>query len=85
MPTTTMVVTSQVMEIDEISDVAVTAIAHDDEAGDFYRDLIFFGTPPEMAAGTTVVDVSTIPTILKLRIRAPTVEPLKITVPQDEF
>lgn len=72
------------MEIDEITDIAVTAIAHDDEAGDYYREIVFFGTPPDAVEGVEF-DVSTIPTILRLKIRAPTVDPLKITVPQDEF
>jgi hypothetical protein len=84
MPTTTIAVTSQVMEIDEITDIAVTSIAHDDAAGDYYREIVFFGTPPDAVEGIEF-DVSTIPTILRLKIRAPTVAPLKITVPQDEF
>ena len=85
MPITTMVVTSQVIEIEAISDISVTSIFHDDVIGDYYRDLIFFGTPPETVPGTTAFDVGTIPTILKLRIRAPIIEQLRITVPEDEF
>ena len=84
MPVTTLVTTSQTIEIDEISDIAVTAIFHDDDVGDYYREIIFFGTPPDVTEGIEF-DTSTIPTILRIKIRAATVEPLKITVPQDEF
>jgi hypothetical protein len=85
MPTTTIVTTSQVIEIDEISDITVGAIFHDDVVGDYYREIVFFGTPPDITPGTTTFDVGTIPTILKLKIRAPTVEPLRVTVPENEF
>jgi hypothetical protein len=72
-----VVTVRQHLVVDGVSDVSVSAISHDDEAGDFYRDIIFFGEPEE---GTSVI-----PTILAVRIRADTVDPLKITVPQDEF
>jgi hypothetical protein len=85
MPTTTMVTTSQTIEIDQISDITVGAIFHDDVVGDYFREIVFFGTPPDIVPGTTTFDVSTIPTILKLRIRAPTIEPLHVSVPESEF
>ena len=85
MPTTTMVTTSQVIEIDEISDVSVTAIAQDPVLGDYFRDIVFFGTPPEAVEGVEVLDLSTVPTILRIRIRATSVTPLHVTVPELEF
>ena len=57
---------------------------HDDAAGDFFREIVFFGTPPEAQAGVEF-DTSTIPTILRIRIRAATVDPLHVSVPQSEF
>jgi len=72
-----IITTSQSVEIDPVTDVAVTAIAHDDIKGDYYRDITLFGEPLE--------GIDTVPTILIIRIRAATVDPLKITVPQDEF
>ena len=85
MPVTTIVVTSQVIEIDEISDVSVTAIAQDPILGDYYRDIVFFGTPPEAEEGVEAIDLSTVPTILRVRIRATTITPLHVTVPESEF
>jgi hypothetical protein len=85
MPTSTMVVTSQTIEIDRITDVSVSAIAHDDVAGDYYRDFVFFGTAPPLPEGTEEEIVGTIPTTLKIRIRAETAEPLQVTFPQGEF
>jgi len=73
------------VELETVSDVAVTAIFRDDVVGDFYRDIVFFGEPPEPVEGTAVVDTSTIPTLMRVRIRASAVDSLKITVPQDEF
>ena len=84
MPVTTMVTTSQVIEIDEISDVSVTAIEQDPVLGDYFRDIVFFGTPPEAQEGVEF-DVSTVPTILRIRIRATTTAPLHVTVPESEF
>jgi hypothetical protein len=72
-----VVTKSQSVELDPISDVAVTAIARDDVKGDYYRDITLFGEPGE--------NESTVPTVLTVRIRAATADPLKITVPQDEF
>jgi hypothetical protein len=85
MPTTTMVVTSQTIEIDQISDIAVTSIAHDDVAGDYYREIVFFGAVPEIPEGTLTPIVGSTPETLRVKIRAATVEPLKISVPADEF
>jgi hypothetical protein len=84
MPVTTMVTTSQVIEIDEISDVSVTAIAQDPVLGDYFRDIVFFGTPPEAGEGIAF-DISTVPTVLRIRIRATTTTPLHVTVPETEF
>jgi hypothetical protein len=72
-----VVTKSQSVDLDPISDVAVTAIARDDVKGDYYRDITLFGEPGE--------GESTVPTIMVIRIRAATIDPLKITVPQDEF
>lgn len=72
-----IVTTSQAVTIDGVADVSVSAIAHDDVKGDYYRDIVIFGEPEE---GET-----TQPTMLSIRIRAATADPLKITVPQDEF
>jgi hypothetical protein len=72
-----VVTKSQSVELDPISDVAVTAIARDDVKGDYYRDITLFGEP---GGGE-----STVPTVMTIRIRAATIDPLKITVPQDEF
>jgi hypothetical protein len=80
-----MVCVSQEIEIDGVTDVTVTALMHDDVRGDFYREIVFFGTPPDLAPGTTAIDTSTIPTILRVRVRAATVEPLHVTVPASEF
>jgi hypothetical protein len=85
MPVTTMVTTSQVIEIDEISDVSVTAIEQDNVLGDYFRDIVFFGTPPEVQEGIEVADLGTVPTILRIRIRATTTAPLHVTVPESEF
>jgi hypothetical protein len=72
-----IVTRSQSVEINQVSDLVVTAIAHDDIAGDYYRDITFFG---EAGEGEL-----TIPTVMTIRIRAATVDPLKISVPADEF
>jgi hypothetical protein len=83
-----MVCVSQEIEIDGISDVTVGALMHDDMRGDFYREIVFFGTPPDqmLQEGVTPVDVtSTVPTVLRVRIRAATVDPLHVTVPMSEF
>lgn len=79
-----MVCVSQEIEIDGITDVTVTALMHDDVRGDFYRELVFFGTPPDAPEGVAM-DTGTIPTVLRVRIRAATVEPLHVSVPQSEF
>ncbi len=79
-----MVCVSQEIEIDGISDVTVGALMHDDMRGDFYREIVFFGTPPDTPAGMAV-DTSTTPTVLRVRIRAATVDPLHVTVPVSEF
>jgi hypothetical protein len=68
---------SQSIEITDVTDVAVSAVAHDDVLGDYYRTITIFGSPDEGGA--------TIPTTFLLRIRAPTADPLKISVPADEF
>ncbi len=88
MSITSMVCVSQEIEIDGITDVTVTALMHDDIRGDFYREIVFFGTPPDqmLQEGVTPVDVtSTVPTVLRVRIRAATVDPLHVTVPMSEF
>ena len=88
MSITSMVCVSQEIEIDGITDVTVTALMHDDIRGDFYREIVFFGTPPDqlLQEGVTPVDVSTTtPTVLRVRIRAATAEPLHVTVPMSEF
>jgi hypothetical protein len=72
-----IVITSQTVTIDAVSDVSVSSIAHDDVVGDFYRTITVWGTPVE--------GDSNIPAVLVVRIRADSVDPLKITVPQDEF
>jgi hypothetical protein len=73
-----IVITSQTVTIDAVSsDVSVSSIAHDDVVGDFYRTITVWGTPAE--------GDSNIPAVLVVHIRADTVDPLKITVPQDEF
>jgi hypothetical protein len=88
MSITSMVCVSQEIEIDGITDVTVTALMHDDIRGDFYREIVFFGTPPDqqLQDGVMPVDVSaTVPTVLRVRIRAATVDPLHVSVPQSEF
>jgi hypothetical protein len=85
MPVTTMVTTSQVIEIDEITDVSVTAIAMDPVLGDYYRDIVFFGTAPEAVEGVDVVSYGTVPTILRIRVRSTTAAPLHVSVPESEF
>jgi hypothetical protein len=72
-----IVTTQQSVTIDGVADVAVTTIAHDDVKGDYYRVITLFGIPGE---GET-----TSPTVLTVRIRAATADPLKISVPADEF
>lgn len=85
MSVTSMVCVAQEIEIDGITDVSVTALKFDAVRGDYYREIVFFGTPPDAPEGALVVDVSTTPTVLRLRIRAPTVDPLHISVPESEF
>lgn len=85
MPVTTLVVTSQVIEIDHITDVAVKDIEHDDVAGDYFRDIVFFGEAPEIPEGTTAPIEGTIPTILRIRIRASDAVALHVSFPQGEF
>lgn len=80
-----MVCVSQEIEIDQVSDVVVTALMHDDVRGDFYREIVFFGTPPDAPEGVSTVDVNTTPTVLRVRIRAATVDVLHVTVPESEF
>jgi hypothetical protein len=67
----------QTVELSEVTDVIVTVIAADVNAGDHYRDIRFFGTPPE---GT-----ETIPMLFTIRIRSDDLLKLKITVPESEF
>jgi hypothetical protein len=85
MPITSMVVTAQTIEVDGITDVAVGAVFHDDVVGDYYREIVFFGTAPDLPIGTTTADTSTIPEVLRIKIRSITVEPLHISVPESEF
>lgn len=42
-----IVTTSQAVTIDGVADVSVSAIAHDDVKGDYYRDIVIFGEPEE--------------------------------------
>jgi hypothetical protein len=72
-----IVTTRQSVTIEGVADVAVTAIERDDVKGDYFRDITFFGEPGE--------GESTAPTVMTIRIRASAADPLKITVPQDEF
>jgi hypothetical protein len=72
-----IVTTQQSVTLDGVADVAVTAIERDDVKGDYFRDITFFGEPGE--------GESTAPTVMTIRIRASAADPLKITVPQDEF
>ena len=72
-----IVTTRQSVTIDGVADIAVSAIERDDVKGDYFRDITFFGEPGE--------GESTAPTVMTIRIRASTADPLKITVPQDEF
>jgi hypothetical protein len=72
-----IVTTHQSVTLDGVADVAVTVIERDDVKGDYFRNITFFGEPGE--------GESTAPTVMTIRIRASTADPLKITVPQDEF
>jgi hypothetical protein len=72
-----IVTTRQSVTLDGVADVAVTAIERDDVKGDYFRDITFFGEPGE--------GESTAPTVMTIRIRASAADPLKISVPQDEF
>jgi hypothetical protein len=72
-----IVTTRQSVTLDGVADIAVTSIEHDDVEGGYFRDITFFGEPGE--------GESTAPTVMTIRIRASTADPLKITVPQDEF
>jgi hypothetical protein len=72
-----IVTTRQSATIEGVADVAVTAIERDDVKGDYFRDITFFGEPAE--------GESTAPTVMTIRIRASAADPLKISVPQDEF
>jgi hypothetical protein len=72
-----IVTTRQSVTLDGVADIVVTAIEHDDVKGDYFRDVTFFGEPGE--------GESTAPTVMTIRIRASAADPLKITVPQDEF
>jgi hypothetical protein len=85
MPVTSMVVTAQTIEVDAITDIGVGAIFHDDVVGDYFREIVFFGTPPDLPIGTTTADVSSIPEVLRVRIRSTTTTPLHISVPESEF
>jgi hypothetical protein len=72
-----IVTTRQSVTLDGVADIAVTAIERDDVKGDYFRDITFFGEPGE--------GESTAPTVMTIRIRASAADPLKISVPQDEF
>ena len=72
-----IVTTQQSVTLDGVADVAVTAIERDVVKGDYFRDITFFADPGE--------GESTAPTVMTIRIRASAADPLKITVPQDEF
>jgi hypothetical protein len=72
-----IVTTQQSVTLDGVADVAVTAIERDDVKGDYFRDITFFGEPGE--------GESAAPTVMTICIRASAADPLKITVPQDEF
>jgi hypothetical protein len=72
-----IVTTRQSITIDGVADIAVTAIERDDVKGDYFRDITFFGEGDD---GET-----TAPMVMTIRIRASAPDPLKITVPQDEF
>lgn len=68
---------SQTLELNDVTDISVTSISADAERGDYYRDLVFFGTP---ASG-----VETTPTNLVLRIRSEDATMLRVTVPESEM
>jgi hypothetical protein len=72
-----IVTTRQSVTIEGVADIAVTAIEHDNVKGDYFRDITFFGEADESE--------TTAPTVMTIRIRAGTADPLKITVPQDDF
>lgn len=68
---------SETIEINDVSDVVVTDITADSERADNYREIRFFGTPE--------TGVTTIPTVLIVRIRAVDHEKLHVSVPAAEF
>ena len=73
-----LVKTTQVnLECDEVTNVVVTSIEQDLEAGDYVRVIRVFGTPP---AGAT-----TAPMLMEIKIRAATQQPLQIDSPQSVF
>jgi len=68
---------SQTVQLTEVTDIAVTVVTPDIDAGDHFREIRFFGTPPE--------GEETIPMMFIIRIRADDPIKLKITVPISEF
>jgi hypothetical protein len=69
--------TQQTLEISGVTDVVVTAIEQDADAGDYVRDIRIIGEPvSEGAAG---------PLLLQIRIRALTREELELTAPTQQF
>lgn len=77
MAATKIATIAQTIEMNDVSDVVVTPIQHDDVMGDNFREIRIMGTPPD---GDTVIPVN-----LVVRIRASDTEPLKVTVPENEF
>lgn len=78
MPDTTSIVTkAQTIEIDGVTDIIVTATTLDEDAGDYVRELRFFGIPA--AEGQSA------PLVFTLRIRHPQRDAIAITVPQQDF
>lgn len=83
MPASILKTMHQLLDINDIKDIVVTAIQLDTDTGEYYREIRFLGTADEginngAAVGTT-------PEVLAVRVRSEVSTDIKVTFPEGEF
>lgn len=64
------------LEISPVTDIVVTTIEHDEEAGDYYRDIKIFAVDP-------ISEVSAV--VAMFRVRGAAADDIEIDVPASQF
>ncbi len=68
--------TVQTIEINNVTNTAITAITEDEEQGDYYREIRIFAVPTGSTAETVVIT---------LRIRGAASDDIELDVPASTF